>query len=65
MDKKYDGWTVKELRRKAFLYASDFAETRTEVVERFDKLMREKGAWKRYRRKGWMKIVKVKLVEVE
>lgn len=62
---KYDGWTVKELRRrKLFLHAFDFSEKRSDVVKKFDALM-GKGEWRKYRRKGWMKIVKVKLVEVE
>lgn len=65
MSVKYDGWTVKELRHgKSHLYATDFSETRAGVVKKFDELM-GKGEWIKYRRKGWMKIVKVNLVEVD
>ena len=64
MAKKYDGWTVKDLRGRSYLYPFDFAETRKEVIKKFDELMGE-GEWRKYRRKGWMKLVKVKLVEVE
>ena len=61
---KYDGWAIKELRREqSFLSAYHFRETRTEVILDFNRLM-GKGEWRKYRRKGWMKIVKVKLVEV-
>lgn len=62
--KDYDGWAVKELRRKPFFYTIDFADTRTEVIKKFEALM-GKGEWRRYRRKGWLKIVRVKFVEVE
>ncbi len=62
---KYDGWTIKELRRgQNTLYASDFREKRTDVILEFDRFMGE-GEWRKYRRKGLMKIVRVKLVEVE
>lgn len=62
---KHDGWTTKELRRRKFyLHASDFREKRTDVIKGFDRLM-GKGEWDKYRRNGWMKIVKVKLVEIE
>lgn len=61
----WSGWTIKDLRRKeSSLFDFDFAETRTEVIKKFDELM-GKGEWRKYRRKGWMKIVKVKLVEVK
>ena len=61
----WSGWTIKDLRRNPpCLFDFDFSETRSGVVKKFDELM-GKGEWRKYRRKGWMKIVKVKLVEVE
>jgi len=61
----WGGWTIKDLRRgEPNLFDFDFSETRSEVVKKFDEL-KGKGEWRKYRRKGWMKIVKVKLVEVK
>lgn len=61
----YGGWTIKDLRRtEPNLLDFDFSETRSGVIKKFDDLM-GKGEWRKYRRKGWMKIVKVKLVEVK
>ncbi len=59
---KHDGWTVKELRRpQSFLHVFVFAERRTGVIQNFETLM-GKGEWRKYRRKGWLKIVKVERV---
>ncbi|GAH32219.1 unnamed protein product, partial [marine sediment metagenome] len=44
------------------LHVFMFAEERTEVVKKFEKLMGE--SWRKYRRRGTHKIVKIKLVEV-
>ena len=60
---EYDGWTIKISIFNPFLHIFMFAETRTEVVKKFEKLMGE--SWREYRRRGTHKIVKVKLVEVK
>lgn len=60
----WSGWTIKDLRRtESTLFDFDFSETRSGVIKKFDELM-GKGEWRKYRRKGLMKIVKVKLMEV-
>ena len=67
MEKYIDwgGWTIKDLRRGEHnLFDFDFAETRTGVIKKFEELM-GKGEWRRYRCKGWLKIVRVKFVEAD
>ncbi len=54
---KYDGWVVKSIH--GFLVWT-FAETRSGIINRWGK-----DNWKRQRRKGEYKAVKVKLMEVE
>lgn len=61
---KYDGWVVKISVYNPFLHVFMFAEKRMEVVKKFEELM-GKGEWRKYRRRGTHKIVKVNLVEVE
>ena len=41
--KDYDGWAVKELRRKPFFYTIDFAETRMGVIKKFEKIAISSG----------------------
>lgn len=60
--KNYDGWTMKMfLGDKQYLIAGYFHETRSGVVDDFEKTTKED--WRKYRRTGIYKIVKVKLVE--
>ncbi len=61
MAKKYDGWTIKSFDR--CLLEWFFHETRSEVIKAFEISVGE--SWRKYRRRGTHKLVKVKLVEVE
>ena len=62
---KYDGWVIKSFNAKTpWLIWWTFAETRKEVVKKFEKAW-EGESWKKYRRTGQFEIVKVKFVEVE
>ena len=64
MAEKYDGWVIKvQFNKKAYFLAWHFREKRTDVIKAFDELTG--GVWKKYRRRGTHKIVKVKFVEVE
>ena len=61
---KHDGYTVKNcLGRNPWLCPRLFHATKTEVIEDFEK--NQEISWKKYRRKGNFKIVKVKLIEVK
>ena len=58
---KYDGWVVKSFwTDPSFLLIWTFEETRREVINKWGK-----DIWKKGRRKGEYKAVKVKLVEVK
>ena len=60
----YDGWVIKSLyTRTPFLMPWSFNETRRGVIEWYE--FSTSDDWKKERRKGRLKIVKVKLVEVE
>jgi len=61
---KYDGWTIKNTYGTPWLVVAYFSTTRKEVIEDFEKLS-GKGEWKKERRKGNFKIVKIKLLEVK
>ncbi len=64
MDKKYDGWVIKvQFSGKPYFLPWHFRESRRYVIKAFNKSTG--GSWRKYRRKGTHKIVKVKLVEVE
>lgn len=58
---KYDGWTLKcgEYLRVGYC---DYRRSR--VIKHFEREM-GRGTWKKYRGKGFHKIVKIKLIEVE
>ena len=61
---KYDGYTIKNcLGRNPWLCPGLFHATKTEVIEDFEG--NQNLSWKKCRRRGDFKIVKVKLVEVE
>lgn len=63
--KKYDGWVIKTFRpRNPYIIIGYFQETRKEVIKRFEDLFGE-GEWQKERRKGYLKLVKVKMIEVE
>ena len=60
---KYDGWTIKvSWRTNPCLLRSFIRRTRSEVIQAFEKEWKEN--WKRRRKRGDFKIVKVKLVEI-
>ena len=62
---KYDGWVIKSYcGRNPWFLLWTFAPTRKEVIELFEKQWIGE-LWKKYRRQGFHKLVKVKLVEVE
>ncbi len=61
--KNHDGWTIKiSLDGKPWLIAGYFHETRSGVVDDFEKTTGED--WRKYRRTGIYKIVKIKLIEI-
>lgn len=63
--KKYDGWTVQNCMGRNPWLVFGFAErTRKEAIVNFE-LLWGKGKWRKERRRGNFKLVKVKLVEVE
>ena len=65
MSKKHDGWVIKSfMGRNPWLIYGFFEETRSKVIERYDDMFGV-GCWKAQRKRGALKIVKVKLVEVE
>lgn len=61
--KNYDGWTLKVSwkDREPYLVAGYFHETRSGVIKGFEG--EDIGGWRRHRRKGHYKIVKVKMTE--
>ena len=62
--KKYDGWVIKSFYAKnPFLLIGTFHETRKEVIDWYE--ISVEPFWEKERRKGYLKIVKVRLVEVE
>ena len=60
MNKNYDGWCLKSGQ---WLRVNTCSYNRPEIIKEFEELM-GKGSWRKYRRKGFHKIVKVKIVEV-
>lgn len=65
MTEKYDGWTIQNCCGKNPWLVFGFAEsTRKEAIANFE-LIWGKGYWRKERRKGNFKLVKVKLVVVE
>ena len=64
MAKKHDGWIIQSLHvGEPWFYIWTFARTRTETAKLFEKSYGE-GSWPKYRRGGFHKLVKIKLVEV-
>lgn len=62
--KKYDGWVIKSYNaRNPWLLLWTFGTTRKEVIENFEEAW-EGEVWKKHRRTGQYKIVKVKFMEV-
>jgi hypothetical protein len=60
---KYDGWVIKlQFKGKSYFLPWHFREKRTDVIKAFDGLTG--GLWKKYRRKGTHKLIKVKFMEV-
>jgi len=60
---KYDGWTIKVTwHKEPWLIPTFFRSTRTETIKAFEWDWKEN--YKKERRKGIFKAVKVKLVEV-
>jgi len=63
--KKHDGWTVKSYWTKnPFLVCHFFGTTRHKSLSTVYFIMGRK-TWIKRRRQGYLKLVKVKLVEVE
>lgn len=61
---KYDGWTVQNCcGRKPWLVIAYFHRTKQEVIDDFE-LLYGKGCWRKKRRAGNFKLVKVKFIEV-
>lgn len=64
MKEKYDGWCIKSYwGRNPWLVVNWFGETRIKVIEGFEKATGD--SWKKHRKAGNFKLVKVRLVEVE
>jgi len=64
--KKYDGWVVKSFfGRNSWFMEETFYPTRKEVIKHFEERIFGKGEWRKFRRRGDFKIVKVKFVEAE
>lgn len=60
---KYDGWTVQNLCGKnPWLVIPYFHRTKQEVIRDFE-LLYGKGSWRKERREGNFKLVKVKFLE--
>ena len=65
MDREYDGWMVKNcMGKEPWLVTGFFERTRPEVIADFE-LLWGKGEWRKERRRGNYKLVKVKFMEVE
>jgi len=61
---KHDGWTIKSyFGRNPWLLTSYYHSTRKEVIKDFEETTGE--SWRKFRRKGHLGIIKVKLIEVE
>ena len=62
---KYDGWTIQNTcGRNPWLVIEFFHQKRQRVIENFE-LLWGKGCWRKERRAGNFKLVKVKLIEME
>lgn len=62
---KYDGWVIKvqfPWHQKPYFLPWHFHERRTDVIKSFND--GSGGLWRKYRRRGTHKLVKVKFVEV-
>jgi len=64
--KNYDGWTIKQATRGggSFLLPEFFHTTRNAVIKQFEKIMLG-DTWRKYQRRGFNKIVRVKLIEIQ
>jgi len=63
--KKYDGWVIKSfMGRSPWLLINFTKITRKEVIENYEGIFGE-GCWKERRKRGHLKLVKVKLVEMK
>ena len=63
---KYDGWVIKvqfRWNQKPYFLTWHFGETRTSVIKNFNEATG--GLWRKCRRSGTHKLVKVKFVEVK
>lgn len=58
---EYDGWALKSGN---WLRPGFVCYTRKDIITKFEKIM-GKGSWGKYRRRGFHKIVKVKIIEVK
>ena len=60
---KYDGWVIKvQWQKNSFFLTWHFRERRTDVIKSFND--GSGGLWRKYRRRGTHKLIKVKFVEV-
>lgn len=57
----YDGWAIKY--HWGHVSAVSFRVYRSQVIQYYED--RVKGLWKKNRQKGYVKLVKVRLIEVE
>ena len=61
---KHDGWTIKNTcGRRPWLVTDFFHAKRQRVIEDFEFLW-GKGCWRKERRAGNFRLVKIKLIEV-
>ncbi len=61
--KKHDGWVIKvQWKKNSFFLTWHFRERRTDVIKSFND--GSGGLWRKYRRRGTHKLIKVKFVEV-
>ncbi len=64
MSEKYAGWSLKiDWGRKPYFIHSYFHEVRRKVIKDFEETTGL--SWRKFRRRGTHKVVKVKLVEVK
>lgn len=63
---KYDGWVIEvqwHENQKPFFLTWHFRERRTDVIKDFNGATG--GLWRKYRRRGTHRLVKVRFVEVD
>lgn len=65
MKEKYDGWCIKNIwADPPDILPWFFERTKEMVIAKYEK-MRGRGMWEKKRKSGHLKLVRVRLVEVE